>query len=269
MRKAKIYKDYQKIYFQPDVAECPICGSKCKFFNWVIDKYINTLDGVLRIKSDARICGNKECKGYQERIKYRSSIVHQYALPGSTFGLDLIAYVGFQRLRANQNFDEIYKDITEKGVYISRRSVDNLYNSFEYLMKCSLSTRLKELENQFKENKGIILSLDGLQPQLGHELLFLLRDVNTKEVLHAEMMKSTDADSMIRLLEIIKDSGIPVVGVISDAQLSIRKAVAIVFPNVPYQLCTYHYLKDLAIPVGEADSVLKTQVKKNFEESQN
>jgi len=266
MRKVKIYKNYTKIYLQPDVSSCPLCGSKIKFFNWAIDKYINTLDGVLRIKSDTRICENEECKGHTERIKYRSSLVHQYALPGSSFGLDLIAYVGFQRLRAHQNFDEIYKDITEKGVYISRRSVDNLYNSFEYLIKCSLPARLKELENQFKENKGIILSLDGLQPQIGHELLFILRDVNTQEVLHAEMMKNTDADSMIRLLQVIKDSGITVVGVISNVQASIRKAVANVFPNVPYQLCTYHYLKDLGKPVGEADAVLKTQVKKNFEE---
>jgi hypothetical protein len=129
-------------------------------------------------------------------------------------------------------------------------------------MKCSLPSRLKELENEFKENKGIILSLDGLQPQIGHELLFLLRDVNTQEVLHAEMMKTTDTDSMVRLLQVIKDSGIPVTGVVSDAQASIRKAKDIVFPDVPYQLCTYHYLKDLGKPIGEADSALKAKVKK-------
>lgn len=268
MRKVKIYENYKKIYIKPDVELCPLCGSQNKFASWAMDKYINTLEGVIRLKSDVRICGNENCTGHKDRIKYRSSLVHQYALSGSSFGLDLIAYVGFQRLKFHQNFDEIYKDISQKGVYISRRSVDNLYNSFEYLMKCSLSTRLKELEGEFLKNNGIILSLDGLQPQLGHELLFLLRDVTTKEVLHAEMMKSTDTDSMVKLLNIIKDSNIPVVGIISDAQRSIRKAVAIVFPKVPYQICTYHYLKDLGAPVGEADSALKTQVKKNFEASE-
>lgn len=262
MRTVKIYENYKKVYFKPDEDLCPLCGSKNKFFSWAMDKYINTLDGVLRLKSDVRICGNEECEGHKERIKYRSSLLHQYALSGSSFGLDLIAYVGLQRLRSHQNFDEIYKDIREKGVYISRRSVDNLYNSFEYLMKCSLSTRLEELKGQFLKNNGIILSLDGLQPQIGHELLFLLRDVTTKEVLHAEMMKSTDTDSMVRLLNVIKDSGIPVVGIVSDAQHSIRKAVALVFPNVPYQICTYHYLKDLGAPVGTADAALKAEVKK-------
>lgn len=269
MKTAKKYEKYTKVYFAPDVPNCPCCGSKIKFVHWIIDKYVNTLDGVIRVKSDARVCENEECPDNQARIKHRSSTVHKYALPKSSFGLDLIAYVGYQRLKEHKNFDEIYKDLTQKNVCVSRRSVDNLYNSFEYLMKCSLSTRLKELESKFKENNGIILSLDGLQPQVGHELLFLLRDVNTQEVLHAEMMKSTDTDSMVHLLQIIKDSGIQVTGVISDAQDSIRKATAIVFPDVPYQLCTYHYLKALGKSVGAADAVLKTNVKKNSVESQN
>jgi len=267
MRTAKEYTNYKKIYFKPDVDCCPICSSKLKFDHWVIDKYVNTLDGVLRVKSDAKICSNDKCVQENGKIKYRASNVHQYALPRSSFGLDLIAYVGFQRLKLHKNFDEIHKDLLEKEVYVSRRSVDNLYNSFEYLLKCSLPNRLKELEEKFKQNNGIILSIDGLQPQLGHELLFVLRDVNTKEVLHAEMMKSTDTDSMVRLFKIIKDSGIIVVGIISDAQQSIRKAKELVFPNVPYQLCKYHYLKDFGDPVGVADAELKKQVKKNFEES--
>jgi hypothetical protein len=268
MRTAKEYTDYKKVYFKPDVECCPICLSKLQFDHWVIDKYVNTLDGVLRVKSDAKVCSDDECKKENGKINYRSSTVHQYPLPRSSFGLDLIAYVGFQRLKAHQNFDEIHKDLVKKEVCVSRRSVDNLYNSFEYLMKCSLPKRLKELEEKFKQNNGIILSIDGLQPQLGHEILFVLRDVTTEEVLHAEMMKSTDTESMVRLFEIIKTSGIMVAGIVSDAQHSIRKAIGIVFPDVPYQLCKYHYLKDFGAPVGVADAELKKEVKKNFVESE-
>jgi hypothetical protein len=42
-------------------------------------------------------------------------------------------------------------------------------------------------------------------------------------------------------------------GVISDGQQSIRKAVQPVLPDVPHQLCLFHYLREAAKPVYEAD----------------
>jgi hypothetical protein len=49
---------------------------------------------------------------------------------------------------------------------------------------------------------------------------------------------------------------------ISDGQHSIRKAVADVFPDVPYQLCQFHYLREAARPIYEADRHAKKELKK-------
>ena len=51
-------------------------------------------------------------------------------------------------------------------------------------------------------------------------------------------------------------------GVISDKQESICQAVERQLPGVSHQLCHYHYLKDLAKPVCEADRQLKKELKK-------
>lgn len=56
---------------------------------------------------------------------------------------------------------------------------------------------------------------------------------------------------------------VPVTGVISDGQETIGSAVAFVFPEVPHQLCQFHYLKDAVDPLYEADRHAKTQLKKH------
>lgn len=51
-------------------------------------------------------------------------------------------------------------------------------------------------------------------------------------------------------------------GVISDGQHPIRQAVARVFPGVPHQLCQFHYLREAALPIYEADRHAKKELKK-------
>jgi hypothetical protein len=50
--------------------------------------------------------------------------------------------------------------------------------------------------------------------------------------------------------------------IISDGQETIREAVAFVFPDIPHQLCQFHYLRDAAQPIFEADRHAKTVLKK-------
>ncbi len=54
----------------------------------------------------------------------------------------------------------------------------------------------------------------------------------------------------------------PIVGVVSDGQDSIRKAVKKALDGVPHQLCHFHYLREAAKPIYEADRHAKKELKK-------
>ena len=104
--------------------------------------------------------------------------------------------------------------------------------------------------------------IDGVQPEKGNETLWILKDALTTETLLAKNLKSADRESIASLLREIKASDIPVKGVISDGQRSIRLAVKQEFPGVPHQLCHFHFLRNIARPISEMDRALKVDLKK-------
>jgi len=55
---------------------------------------------------------------------------------------------------------------------------------------------------------------------------------------------------------------VPIRGVISDGQHSIRNAVQITLSGVPHQRCQFHYLREAAKPIYEADRHAKKELKK-------
>jgi hypothetical protein len=109
----------------------------------------------------------------------------------------------------------------------------------------------------------VVLAIDGLQPDVGHEVLWVLRDVLSGEVLLAKSLLSSTQDDLAQLIDEVKAAlSVPIVGVVSDGQDSVRKAVKEALGGVPHQLCQFHYLREAAKPVYEADRHAKVQLKK-------
>ena len=57
---------------------------------------------------------------------------------------------------------------------------------------------------------------------------------------------------------------VPIDGIISDGQQPLRKAVGSMLPDVAHQLCQFHYLREAAKPVFEADRHVKKELKKQL-----
>ena len=109
----------------------------------------------------------------------------------------------------------------------------------------------------------VILALDGLQPDVGHEVLWVLRDCLSGEVLLARsLLSATSADLAALVAEVAATIGVPITGVVSDGQPSVRLAIRQALPGVPHQLCQFHYLREAALPIFEADRHAKKELKK-------
>src|ERR671912_127452 len=75
------------------------------------------------------------------------------------------------------------------------------------------------------------------------------------------LLSGRAADLAPLLREVAGAVGVPVLGVVSDGQTSVRRAVAEALPGVPHQLCQFHFLREAAHPVFEADRHAKVKLK--------
>src|SRR5207244_2756730 len=100
-------------------------------------------------------------------------------------------------------------------------------------------------------------------PDVGHEVLWVIRECLSGEVLLARpLLSATESDLAALFREVLQMLPVPVVGVISDGQQSLRKAVASALPGVPHQLCQFHYLREAGHFIFEADRHAKKELKK-------
>jgi hypothetical protein len=218
-----------------------------------------TLSGAVRLRLKVRRCERVGCP--RHHAPYRPEAEGAIALAQHEFGLDVIALVGTLRHREHRSVPEIHALLRGRGVEIAERSVTNLLDRHDELLAVSL-TEGARLRGVLASQGRVILALDGLQPDVGHEVLWVVRDCLSGEVLLARSLLSGTADDLVPLLREVADAvGVPVEGVISDGQTSIRRAVERALPGVPHQLCQFHFLREAALPVFEADRHAKVQLK--------
>jgi len=221
---------------------------------------LTTLEAVVRLTLQIRRCLNANCP--QFRKPSRPEAEGRFALPKHEFGLDVIAFVGTRRYAQHRSIPEIHQALVDHGVAVAPRTVTNLFERYEELL--SLTLQDTERLRRITEPQGrFLLALDGLQPDVGHEVLGVIRDCLSGEVLLAQSLLSASHTDLAALLRRVHQAvRVPIVAVVSDGQRSIRKAVQAALPTVPHQLCHFHYLREAAKPIDEADRHAKKERKK-------
>ena len=243
----------------PERTACPHCG-RPMWADYANRRTVHTLAGVTRLNLTVRRCRNADCGAYKR--PYRPEAEGAVALPRHEFGFDVIALIGRLRYAEHRSVPEIRAHLVGRGVSVSERTVTNLLDRYDELLATSL-TDDRRLKAVLAAQGKVILAIDGLQPDVGHEVLWVIRDVLGGEILLAKSLLSARNQDLAELLSAVKAGcGVAVAGVISDGQHSIRKAVAKALPGVPHQLCQFHYLREAAKPIYEADRHAKVGVKK-------
>jgi len=269
MRIAKTYPTITKRIYHPEITHCPTCGTRLRRFATLAQRTIVTLDGVLFVDHRGHRCPDQTCPTAAR--PYRSAAADSLALPHFTFGLDVVLHVGHLRLAHHQTVDQVHAAIQERltplGASISRREIGYLFDAYCTLLRASQDIADDHAwQATARAHGGIILSIDGIQPDKGNETIYLVRDVITGRLLTAENVHRSDAGTITALLRPIHDLGIPVIGAVSDAQESLLQGIAALWPDIPHQVCQFHYLREAGRPMYEHDRGVRKQMRKAIQQ---
>jgi hypothetical protein len=268
MKRSRSYPTVVKRWYRPLEHTCSDCQRTLREVKTLSKRTVVTLAGVIKVTHAGYRCPDGECPGHQRT--YRSVEADALALPGFTYGLDIVLFVGRLHLGKHQTVDEVHQELLERlaplGVRISRREILYLFEAYSTLLRASSEAKddLEWLE-QAKKNGGIIVSVDGIQPEKGNETVYVVRDALSGRVLEASQVSSSETEVMKALLAPVVALEVKVLGTITDAQESELKAVEDLWPQVPHQVCQFHALRDASKAAYETDKQVKTAMRKRLQ----
>jgi hypothetical protein len=268
-KQARVYGEVPRRSFRAELTVCPTCQTRLERYATLSERTVITLQGPFKLIHRGYRCPNEQCATH--RRSYRSAVADAQALPGFTFGIDIVMLVGQLRLGQHQTLDEVYQTLLSRlvpfGLTISRREVLYLFDAYCTLLQAaSQAAQDSEWLAQVKANGGIIVSIDGIQPEKGNETVYLVRDALTGRLLTSANVTCSDKEAMKRVLAPVLALGVPVLAAISDAQESIGLAIAELWPTIPHQLCQFHVLRDASDPMYEQDRKLKVEMRKAIQQ---
>src|SRR6266700_4200999 len=265
MKPAKQFAQVSRRFYRPEQRHCPVCEKRLRRAVTLTERTVITLEEIIKLVQGGYRCPDPNCEGSQRT--YRSLRADALALPRFTYGLDVVLLVGRLRLSEHQTVDEIHQEVLNRlaklRIKIARREILYLFEAYCTLLRAS--SEAKEDEEwlaQVEKNGGIIISVDGIQPEKGNETVYLVRDALTGRVLAAENVTSSETEVIKALLSPVvaleRERKVKVLGTITDAQESELLAVQELWPDVPHQVCQFHALRDASQGAYAADKKIKT-----------
>ncbi|AXI39419.1 hypothetical protein CX649_07065 [Bacillaceae bacterium ZC4] len=140
-------------------------------------------------------CENPSCSN---TTVYRSAQAEHLSMKHITYGMDVIAYIGHLRFKEHKARTEMASILKEKKVKISDRQVQKLYERYALLLRANVKETVKDdLQKVVNEHGGIILFIDGVQPEKGNETLYVIREVLSGTILAAHNLKSSASQELM------------------------------------------------------------------------
>jgi len=211
---------------------CPLCGEPLSSEGCAAHsaKNVQTLDGDFYVVAYSRRCRNSECANFGQH--YHAAGHLKISLPYSTYGLDVVAFIGIHRL-------------------------------FLALIEGTWPQRRERLAEAVGKYGGLILMADGLQPDGEGPQLYVLWEVLSGTPISGLLMDQADTPHLTAWLTdcraLIGD--FPILATLSDGEKALVAALKTVWSQAPHQLCQMHFMKNLSEPVHKDDQALRESLK--------
>ena len=259
-RPHRTFPDAPHVLVECELTECIHCHTPLQPRKpWYMHKTVQTLKGPLLVAGKSKACRDPNCSHTGQH--YYASGTLLLSLPYSTYGLDVLAFIGWQHEHEHAQLVEIQRALNQRGVLINERTVGKQYRQFLALLGAVQDQTRECLAATVQAHGGLIWALDALQPEGTGTLLYLLYEVLSGTPVAGIQLTRASAQRLQAWLQPYAALPFPVLATLSDGEEAIGEALKSSWPNAPHQRCQVHFLNNLVDPVLEFDTQLRTQLR--------
>jgi hypothetical protein len=224
---------------------------------------IFTVEGPVQLVCKLCHCSNPACSERATTISPEAETA--LVMPYWVLAWDVFCWLGHRRFARHWSVPQIRSELHDRfAIPLSADAIERYLSRYQGMV-AARQENANCVASAYRRTKGLILTIDGLQPEKGHETLYVVRELGQKRVWFAETLLSSSAAEVQRVLARarawVERLGLPVRCWISDKQDAFVTGIAAEFPGVPHRYCNNHFLRELAKPLLEADSQAKVQMR--------
>src|SRR5215510_8762933 len=215
-----------------------------------------TLNGPLHLVCKLAHCPTHACPAHPQTISPEAETA--IAMPWWVLGWDVVCWLGQRRFARHWSVGQLRAELVDTyQIRLSADAIETYIHRYQQMLAAT-----------YAQVDTVSLAIDGLQPEKGHETLYVVRELERKRVWFAEALLSSATAEVQQLLTQARvwaeRLGKPVRLWISDKQDAFVRGIAAEFPEVPHQYCTNHFLRDVAQPGLDADSRAKVKMRRTI-----
>ena len=246
-----------------DERACPHCARRMRICDHRFRR-IETRSGPRRVCCKLLKCPDRAC--LSAGTTFSPQAEQQLAPPKLAIDWDLFAWIGHRRFARHWSVPTICAELADAyQIVFSRDAIEQYIHRYERMVAARHQDPA-QLADAYANLADVVLSIDGLQPEKGHEVLYVVRELNAGRVWFAAPLLSSTAPEIEALLrrarEIAEALGKPVRAWVSDKQNAFVTGIAKVFPQVPHRLCKIHFVRALAKETRAQDGRVKVEMRK-------
>jgi len=224
---------------------------------------IYTLEGPRELVCRLVKCPDPGCPGHHGTVSPERETA--ICLPRSILGWDVFCWIGHRRFSRHWSVPQIRGELQDSyGIAVSEDAIEDAISRYQAIV-AAREQDLELLAAAYRDVDEVVLSIDGLQPEKGHETLYVVRELTQKRIWFGTALVSSSAAEVRQLIaqarEWAERLGKKVRLWMSDKQDAFLSGVAAEFPGVPHRYCQNHFLRDVAKPVLEEDSHAKVRMR--------
>src|SRR6266404_1510752 len=253
---------FKRIALAVEDRSCPVCDRSMH----VCDHRYHalwTFEGPTQVVNRLVRCPDPSCQSRGRTFSPEAEF--SISMPRWGIGWDVLCWLGHRRFARHWSVPQLRAEL--KATHQIRLSDDTIEHSIG-LYQTMLAARQQapgRLAEAYRDIESLVLTIDGLQPEKGHETFYVVRELQSKRVWFAEPLLSSAEPEVRRLIVLARQwaerLAKPVRAWMSDKQDAFVKAIATEFPGIPHRYCQNHFVRDLAKPVLDMASQAKVTMR--------
>ena len=253
---------WTEIILEVENVLCGECGRRMHVCDFRHHR-IYTLEGPRHLVCKLVRCVDRACPNHHRTFGPERELT--LTMPWWLIGWDVFCWLGHRRFSRHWSVPQLRAELLDRyQIVLSEDAIEDYLQRYQ----CMLAARQQDpaqLKKEYQNTRSLMLSIDGLQPEKGHETLYVVRELGQQRVWFAEALLSSATDEIrplvVKARAWAKRLNRPVRLWMSDKQDAFVTTIAQEFPGKPHRYCGNHFLRDLAKPMLDLDSHAKVQMR--------